>query len=66
MDENAESFPMMLYRRFRGGESAQQLAEAFEISEDRIEVRLRAAALCDERRKMDSALNALRANLASG
>lgn len=64
MDAQAESFPMMLYRRFRGGETVTQLAAQFDIAEDRVEVRLRAAALCEERRKMDAGLAALRANLA--
>jgi hypothetical protein len=64
MDAQAESFPMMLYRRFRGGETVTQLAVQFDIAEDRVEVRLRAAALLEERRKMEAGLAALRANLA--
>lgn len=55
---------MMLYRRFRGGETVTELAAQFEIAEDRVEQRLRVAALYEERRKMDAGLAALRANVA--
>jgi hypothetical protein len=64
MDAQAESFPMMLYRRFCGGETVTQLAAEFDIAEDRVESRLRAAALCEERRRMEAGLTALRASLA--
>ena len=64
MDAQAESFPMMLYRRFRGGETAMQLAAEFDIAEDRVESRLRAAALYEERQRMEEGLVALRANVA--
>ena len=55
---------MMLYRRFRSGETVTQLADRFDIAEDRVELRLRAAALYEQRRKMEAGLVALRANLA--
>ncbi|HEY1204784.1 MAG: hypothetical protein ABSH46_13130 [Bryobacteraceae bacterium] len=64
MDAPAESFPLMLYRRFRSGETVTQLGDRFDIAEDRVELRLRAAALYEERRKMEAGLVALRANLA--
>ncbi len=64
MDAQAESFPMMLYRRFRDGETATQLAAEFDIAEDRVEARLRAAALYEERRRMEAGLTALRASVA--
>ena len=64
MDAQAESFPMMLYSRFRCGETVTQLAAEFEIAEDRVEARLRAAALYEERRRVEAGLAALRANLA--
>jgi len=64
MDAQAESFPMMLYRRFRNGESVMQLAAEFDIAEDRVEARLRAAALYEERRRMQAGLAALNASLA--
>ncbi|HXN49684.1 MAG TPA: hypothetical protein VN893_23735 [Bryobacteraceae bacterium] len=64
MDALAESFPMMLYRRFRDGETVMQLAVEFDIAEDRVEARLRAAALYDERRRIEAGLTALRANVA--
>ncbi len=66
MDAQAESFPTMLYRRFRDGETVTQLAAQFEIAEERVELRLRAAALYEERRRMEAGLAALRANLAQG
>lgn len=55
---------MMLYRRFRNGESVMQLAAEFDIAEDRVEARLRAAALYEERRRMQAGLAALNASLA--
>jgi hypothetical protein len=55
---------MMLYRRFRGGETVTQLAAEFDIAEDRVEARLRAAALYEERRRMEAGLMALRASVA--
>jgi hypothetical protein len=64
MDAQAESFPMMLYRRFRGGETVTQLAAEFDIAEERVEARLRAAAFYEERRRMEAGLTALQANLA--
>jgi hypothetical protein len=64
MDAQAESFPMMLYRRFRGGETVIQLAAEFDIAEDRVEARLRAAAVYEERRRMEAGLAALHASLA--
>ncbi len=66
MDAQAESFPMMLYQRFRSGESVEQLAVLFEISADRVARRLRAAALCQERRQTAAGLMALGTNLAEG
>jgi hypothetical protein len=64
MDAQAESFPMMLYRRFRGGETVTQLAAELDIPVERVETRLRVAALYEERRRMESGLAALQANLA--
>ncbi len=64
MDAQAESFPMMLYRRFCDGETVTQLAAEFDISEDRVAVRLRVAALYEERRRTEAGLVALQANLA--
>ncbi len=64
MGAQAESFPMMLYRLFRNGESVMQLAAEFDIAEDRVESRLRAAALYEERQRMEAGLAALRVNLA--
>jgi len=55
---------MMLYRRFRGGQTVTQLAAEFDIGEDRVEARLRAAALYEERRRTETGLAALLANLA--
>ncbi len=45
---------MMLYGRFRSGETVGQLAAAFGIPEERVERRLRAAALYAERRQTDN------------
>ena len=55
---------MMLYRRFCSGESVEELAAVFDIPEERVEQRLRAAALCEERRRTQSGLMSLQASLA--
>jgi hypothetical protein len=60
----AESFAMVLYRRFCDGETVEQLAAAFEIPEERIECRIRAAALCEERQRATAGLLVLHSNLA--
>jgi len=57
---------MMLYARFRGGETVEQLAAEFGVAEERVEQRLRAAALYEGRRRTESGLLALRASLAEG
>lgn len=63
LDRMAESFPMVLYRRFHEGETIQQLAATFEIPEERVAQRLRAAALCAEPQKSQDSLLNLRARL---
>jgi hypothetical protein len=66
MDTITESFAMMLYRRFSGGETVEQLAAAFEIPEERVACRLRAAAMHTERQQGRSDLLTLQRNLAEG
>jgi hypothetical protein len=64
LDRTAESFPMVLYRRFNDGETIQQLAATFGIPEERVAQRVRAAALSAERLKTQEGLLELRARLA--
>ncbi len=49
-----EPFALMLYRRYREGETVQQLAVRFDIPEDRVMMRLRAAELYSEREMTQS------------
>ncbi len=44
-----EPFAIMLHRRYRAGETIRQLAAAFQIPEDRVAQRIRAAAIYTER-----------------
>jgi DNA-directed RNA polymerase specialized sigma24 family protein len=54
-----EPFALVLYRRHRDGETIEELAAAFGIPEDRVEVRIRAAATHIERERTQSGLLAL-------
>lgn len=47
----SEPLALILYRRFLDGESVQQMAIGLSIPEDRIDQRIRAAALFHERQK---------------
>ena len=51
-----EPFALMLYRRHRDGETVEQLAAAFGIPEERVAVRIRAAATHVEREKTQQGL----------
>jgi DNA-directed RNA polymerase specialized sigma24 family protein len=64
MDTIAEPFAMMLYRRFSGGETVEELAAAFGIPQDRVDRRIRAAALYTERQRTEAGLFVLRSKLA--
>ncbi len=44
-----EALAFQVYRRFLGGETVDQLAKALDLPPQRIEKRLRVAALCRER-----------------
>ncbi len=65
MDRPFEPFALAIYRRFLGGESVRDLAEALAIPEDRIEQRLRAAELYHERQQIRNGLEALGMSLRS-
>jgi hypothetical protein len=45
MDQTTESFAMTLFRRFSSGETIEQLAVSYGIPKDRVDQRVRAAAL---------------------
>jgi hypothetical protein len=51
-----EPLALILYRRFREGETMQDLAEQLAIPEDRVGQRLRAAALYYDRQRMQQNL----------
>lgn len=54
-----EPFAMMLHRRYRDGETVQQLAVRFGIPEDRVAQRIRAAKLYAARQKTNDGSGAL-------
>jgi hypothetical protein len=60
MTKRFEPFAVMLHRRHRGGETIGQLAAAFDIPEDRVAQRIRAAAIYVERHRVQQDLLALR------
>ncbi len=60
-----EPFAVMLYRRHRDGETVEDLAAAFGIPEDRVRMRIRAAATHMERERTQSGLAALSEQLSS-
>ncbi len=63
MSGGLEPFAMMLHRRYRDGETVQQLAARLEIPEDRVVQRIRAAALYATRQETAGGLGALHAEL---
>ena len=58
-----EPFAITLYRRFLGGETVQELAESLAIPEERVDRRIRAAAMYSERMKLGSELGELNSYL---
>ncbi len=65
MIDALEPFPLTLYRRFLSGVSVEQLSAEFGISAARVDLRLRAAALYDERRKTVGGLARLNSRVES-
>ena len=61
-----EPFALMLYRRYRKGETVQQLAMRFDIPEDRVVMRLRAAEMYQEREMTQTCGVALQDFIARG
>ncbi len=63
MKRLAEPLAITLYRRFLNGETVQELAAALAIPEERVDQRIRAAALYSERTKLEANLFALKSSL---
>jgi len=59
MARRFEPFALMLYRRHSGGETAAQLAAAFQIPEERVVERIRVASVFAEREAASAGISAL-------